>query len=114
MIQLTIICSDIYSGERTIAGRLNLNNFNDFLDFAKNTNSWANGGHEFWDGRIVNTFMIEDKNIQDFCDEQDVDELPHVQFLNDDSFIVIKHIEEEENDIRKNENGSDGVDKKER
>jgi hypothetical protein len=37
MIQLTIICSDIYSGERTIAGRLNLNTFNDFLDFAKNT-----------------------------------------------------------------------------
>jgi hypothetical protein len=52
---------------------LNAKEFKDFLsfeetanilDFARNTNSWANAGHEFWDGRIINTFMIENKNIQ--------------------------------------------------
>ncbi len=35
------------------------------LEFAKNTNSWANAGNNFWDGRVINDFMVEDSVIQD-------------------------------------------------
>lgn len=40
MVRISIFCSDIYSGEGAFVGRSNLNSFNEFLDFAKNT--WLN------------------------------------------------------------------------
>jgi len=33
------------------------------------------------------------KNIQDFCDKHNVDELPHIQFIKDNS-IIYEHIGE--------------------
>jgi len=30
--------------------------------------------------------------VQDFCDEQEVDELPHLQFLDDEDNIVDEHV----------------------
>jgi len=30
--------------------------------------------------------------IQDFCDEQNVNQLPHLQFLNNDSHLIVEHI----------------------
>jgi len=32
------------------------------------------------------------EEVQDFCDEQDVDELPHLQFIDDDDNLIIEHI----------------------
>ncbi len=37
MVRTSIFCSDIFSGEGTFVGRSNLNSYNEFLDFAKNT-----------------------------------------------------------------------------
>jgi glutaredoxin-related protein len=34
----------------------------------------------------------KNKNIQNFCDDNDVDELPHLQFINDDDNVFIEHI----------------------
>ena len=34
----------------------------------------------------------ESKEIQDFCDKQNVDELPHLQFIDDEDNVVIEHI----------------------
>jgi hypothetical protein len=33
-----------------------------------------------------------DEQIQDFCDEHNVGELPHLQFLNDDDEVVTEHV----------------------
>jgi len=33
-----------------------------------------------------------DDRTQDICDENNVDELPHIQFLNDKNEIMIEHI----------------------
>lgn len=33
-----------------------------------------------------------DDDTQDICDEQDVEELPHIQFLDDNKNIIIEHI----------------------
>ena len=41
----------------------------------------------------------ENDEIQDFCDKQNVDELPHLQFVDDDDTVIIDHkgpIEDEE------------------
>jgi glutaredoxin-related protein len=34
----------------------------------------------------------EKKEVQIFCDEQNVDQLPHLQFIDDNDNIVIEHI----------------------
>jgi len=34
----------------------------------------------------------QDENIQKFCDHHAVDQLPHLQFLNNNNEIVIEHI----------------------
>ncbi len=36
--------------------------------------------------------LNEDKEIQFLCDQQDVNRIPHVQFLNDDGDVVVNHI----------------------
>ena len=43
--------------------------------------------------------LDERDEIQDFCDQQNVDKLPHLQFLNEEEEVVdeyIGHIDEEE------------------
>jgi glutaredoxin-related protein len=35
--------------------------------------------------------LDEDKEIQDFCDEHNVDELPHLQFMKDSGKIILQH-----------------------
>lgn len=36
--------------------------------------------------------LADDDEIQDFCDEQDVTELPHLQFVNDNNEVIMEHI----------------------
>lgn len=36
----------------------------DILRFAKNTDSWTDGGDEFWGGRVLDDFIIKDEAIK--------------------------------------------------
>ena len=38
--------------------------------------------------------LDDDEDIQNLCDEYDVDDLPYIQFLNDNNDIVVDHIGE--------------------
>jgi hypothetical protein len=35
------------------------------LKFAKNTDSWVNAENEFWDGRVLDDSIVEDKAVQE-------------------------------------------------
>lgn len=35
---------------------------------------------------------IDDAEVQYFCDEQEIDELPHLQFLDEEDNIVVEHV----------------------
>jgi glutaredoxin len=48
---------------------------------------------------LLNRFQIDysyidtdEDDVQDFCDDHDVDELPHIQFLDDNDNIIVTHI----------------------
>jgi hypothetical protein len=34
------------------------------LEFAKNTDSWNSGGHEFWDGRVLDAVSVKNENVK--------------------------------------------------
>lgn len=36
--------------------------------------------------------LDEDDNIQDLCDDHDVDELPHIQWLDDNDEIIVENV----------------------
>ena len=48
---------------------------------------------------LLNKFQVnytyidtDEDDVQDFCDEQNVDELPHLQFLDDNDTVIVNHI----------------------